>query len=260
MKKQFLPAILFFSAALSSCVTSGPVTGPAPPGSYTDAEALFLMGEFEQAFRRFETFMARTPRSPYVSDARYWAGICALKLGNVEKARSYISRTYKRPRTALLGNLALIGLADCDYAKGRFAAAASRYDRALAGAGTQKARILYQLGMCNNRIGKLRGAEQLFREVTSSYPNTKYADMAEEKLKFAGTVFSVQLGAFSSRENAETIRTKLGRRSFSTYIQPINRKGKILHCVRVGRFKTWKQANFVLRKLKAIGFDAVIVP
>jgi Tfp pilus assembly protein PilF len=218
------------------------------------------MGKFEQAFQRFETFMARTPRSPFVSDARYWAGICALKLGDVAKARSYISRTYKRPRTAQLGSLALIGLADCDYAKGRFTDATAKYNRALDMAGIQKARILYQLGMCDNRTGKLREAEQRFRKITTSYPNTKYADMAKERLKFSGTIFSVQLGAFSDRENAEDIRTKLARRALSPYIQPLNRKGKILHCVRVGRFKTWKQANEVRKKLKALQFDAVIVP
>lgn len=259
MKKLILATALL-SVALSSCVTSGPVTGPTPPDSYTDAESLFLLGEFEQSFLRFETFMTRNGRSPYISDARYWAGICALKLGNVKKARAYISRTYARPRTALLGNLALIGLADCDYMENRFSAASSKYRQTLDRAGTQKARVLYQLGMCSNRLGKLRDAQKYFREVTATYPGTKHADLAEEKLKFTGSVFSVQVGAFDSRENAETVRSQIARRRFSPYIQPISRGGKLLHCVRVGRFKTWKQANDFLRKLKAIGFDAVIVP
>ena len=90
------------------------------------------------------------------------------KLGNLEKARMYISRTHARPRTALLGNLALIGLADCDYMEDRFAAAASKYSRALDRAGTQRARVLYQLGMCSNRLGRLREAEKYFREVTAT--------------------------------------------------------------------------------------------
>ncbi len=259
--KKLLPVVAaLLSVVLSSCATNRPVRWSAPPDSYTDAESLFLLGEFEQSFHRFETFMARNRRSPYVSDARYWAGICALKLGNVKKAKAYISRTYARPRTALLGNLALIGLADCDYMENRFSTASSRYRQALDSAGTQRARVLYQLGMCSNRLGKLRDAQKHFREVTAAYPGTKHADLAEEKLKFTGSVFSVQLGAFDSRENAETVRSQIARRRFSPYIQPISRGGKLLHCVRVGRFKTWKQANDVLRKLKSIGFDAVIVP
>ena len=141
-----------------------------------------------------------------------------------------------------------------------FAAAASKYYRTIDKAGTQRARVLYQLGMCSNRLGKLREAKRYFREVTATYPGTKYADLAAEKLKFTGSVFSVQLGAFNSRKNAESVLSQIARRRFSPYIQPISRGGEILHCVRVGRFKTWKQANDVLRKLKAIGFDAVIVP
>ena len=79
---------------------------------------------------------------------------------------------------------------------------------------------------------------------------TSFGDLCRHLGQFAGVHLRRQL---DPQKNP-------ARRRFSTYIQPISRGGKILHCVRVGRFKTWKQANEVRKKLKALQFDAVIVP
>lgn len=253
--------IMMDCLVLSSCVTRGPIrrTSP-PPASYTDAEVLFLRGEFVQAAYAFETFIARNPRSPYVSDAHYWAGICALKLDNVKKARKHIARAHARPRTPLLSGLAQTALGDCDYQEGKFASAAAKYRKAAVTEGTQRARILYQMGMCYNRIGKLRDAKSCFEKTYDEYPNTQYAELAREKLKFTGSAFSVQVGAFDRKENAEALRSRLAMRNFSPHIQIINRGGKTLYCVRVGHFEVWKQADEASKKLKDAGFDTVVIP
>lgn len=259
-----LPAALTLMSVvlLSSCVTTGTVDPLPPPGAYADGEILFLRGNFEEAGSAFRTFIARNPRTPYASDASYWAGVCALKLGDTRKARRYISKTYSRPRTAALKALALTSLADCDYADGEFSAAAGKYRRAADMSGISRDRIYYQLARCYSRMDKRKEADRYLRMISESYPASKYAEKARNDLGFSGSggAFSIQAGAFGSRKNADALRSRLEGLNRRPYLQIINRGGEILYCVRVGHFKTRARAGAALRKLQAAGFDGVIIP
>lgn len=70
----------------------------------------------------------------------------------------------------------------------------------------------------------------------------------------AGTIYRVQLGAFSNKSNADALATKLKAAGFTTYITKVNN----LYKVQTGAFSQEANAESMKAKLKAAGYDAFI--
>ena len=76
----------------------------------------------------------------------------------------------------------------------------------------------------------------------------------------ASGAFSVQLGAFSVRENAEKMR-KLAAGTYPTAIVARDRGGKTLYCVIAGTFSSQADADRAVDRLeRATGAKGVVVP
>jgi DedD protein len=72
--------------------------------------------------------------------------------------------------------------------------------------------------------------------------------------------FVVQLGSFSSRENAERLVRDMTARGFATFIAPITTNGRELYRVRVGPTRDRTSAEALATQLKRIGQSGSIVP
>lgn len=260
MKKMLVAVVVLGSVWLASCGPPDGIMRADVPRAYSDAEAQFLLQDYRGALEKFEAFVDQNPYSLYVSDARYWAGMCLLHLGDVKRARAHVERAYARPRTAFLKSLCCIALGDCDFADGMFRSAVSYYRRALDRPGTQRARILHRVGECYRHLGRTREARKYFARVAAEYPGSEYVEQEREAPVVSGGSFTVQVGAFGNRGNAEVLRTRLEKRGFSPFLRLVKRGGAVLCSVRVGRYKRWKDADAVARRVRAAGFDAVVIP
>ncbi|MFD1020628.1 N-acetylmuramoyl-L-alanine amidase [Thalassobacillus hwangdonensis] len=68
-------------------------------------------------------------------------------------------------------------------------------------------------------------------------------------------IHQVQIGAFSKRENAETLAKRARNRGFSTFIRYSNR----LYKVQIGAFTERENAEALAKSARAKGFEAIIV-
>ena len=74
------------------------------------------------------------------------------------------------------------------------------------------------------------------------------------------TTFTLQVGAFSTMSNAETLKKQFEGAGYVSNIFTINRDGKKLHKVWVGEFQSQEDAKVFLGEVKSkFGLDAIVV-
>jgi tetratricopeptide (TPR) repeat protein len=264
VRRVALAAVLLLCALAASCGSGPEVISEPPPRAYSDAEALFLLKDYKAALRKFETFARSDPRSPFAPRAHYWAGVSALNVGDIREARTHIGIACARCESRFVRGLCFFSLGECDFAEGMYRSAIANYRRALKYAGSQKARILYNVGRCYLGLGREREAEMCFGRVASEYPDSDVAGLlgskGDEKPGISSDGFTVQAGVFGGRSNAEKLRGRLEKRGYPAHLRLVHRAGGVLYYVRVGRYDTKKRAEAVARGMRAAGFDAVAIP
>lgn len=130
---------------------------------------------------------------------------------------------------------------------------------------------LYKLYQYYYSIGLYKTADQKLDQLKRDYPFSAYAadepptrsrrppTQAQEppaNVRRPGTVekyatlFTVQVGAFSTLQNAEELKTRFEREGYVSNIFTIVRDGKKLHKVWVGEFQTQEEARRFSAELK----------
>ncbi len=72
--------------------------------------------------------------------------------------------------------------------------------------------------------------------------------------------WAVQLGAFSTREKAETLVAQLRKRGYAAFVLEYRANGKVLHRVRVGPEQDRQRAAAIADRLRKDGFQPVVAP
>ncbi len=128
---------------------------------------------------------------------------------------------------------------------------------------------LYKLYQYYYSIGLYKTADQKLNQLKEEYPFSAYATeqgaIQEEKavpkekpavVKPTGTVakfatnFTVQVGAFSTLENANELKAKFEKEGYQSNIFTIVKQDKKIHKVWVGEFKTYEEAKQLTAKIK----------
>ncbi|MCX7984597.1 MAG: SPOR domain-containing protein [Bacteroidetes bacterium] len=72
--------------------------------------------------------------------------------------------------------------------------------------------------------------------------------------------FTVQVGAFSTLQNAEELKSRFEQEGYSCYIFSLLTNGRKLHKVWIGEYKTYTEAREVVREIKEkYGLNAIVV-
>jgi tetratricopeptide (TPR) repeat protein len=128
---------------------------------------------------------------------------------------------------------------------------------------------LYKLYQYYYSIGLYKTADQKLTQLKEEYPFSTYATeknlVVEEKptvkekpadVKPKGTVqkfatnFTIQVGAFSTLQNAGELKAKFEKEGYPSNIFTIVSHGKKLHKVWVGEFQTYNEAKEFAAKVK----------
>jgi DedD protein len=72
--------------------------------------------------------------------------------------------------------------------------------------------------------------------------------------------WAVQLGAFSTREKAESLAADLRKRGYAAFVLEHRANGKVLHRVRVGPEQDRARAAAIAERLRKDGFQPVVAP
>jgi DedD protein len=91
-------------------------------------------------------------------------------------------------------------------------------------------------------------------------PSAVQAPRDSGKPPVAAGSFVVQLGSFSSKQNAEKLTRDMTAKGFATFIAPITTNGRELYRVRVGPTRDRASAEALAAQLKRMGQSGSIVP
>jgi len=138
---------------------------------------------------------------------------------------------------------------------------------------------LYKLYQYYYSIGLYKTADQKLTQLKEEYPFSAYASegnseveekqAAKEKptvMKTKGAIpkfstnFTVQVGAFSTLQNAGELKTKFEKEGYPSNIFTIVSNGKKLHKVWVGEFQTYDEAKqFTLEIKNKFNLTSIVV-
>ena len=224
VKRISLAIVMFFACAFSGGSLFAQDSG------LRNVEVLMLKGAYSQAARECERFLAGRHRAAIESRAHYLLGACLLKEARYDEARKNFDIILQRfPHSKF-----------CD-------------DASLSVAN------LYLLEGDSNQASLRYG--QFLRE----FPRSELSSIARRQQKlckqgspYVGSYFSVQMGCFSNKMNAEKLRDKLINSGYQAYILEL--PGDELYHVRVGKLSSRSQAGSLEQRLKAAGYSTKVCP
>lgn len=88
-------------------------------------------------------------------------------------------------------------------------------------------------------------------------------ETAAPELKVAGSstgMWAVQLGSFSSKDNAEKLAADLRKQGYAAFLSQLQANGKTLHRVRIGPQKDRQGAEEMAARLARVGHKGQVVP
>jgi len=193
-------------------------------------------------------------------EGRYLMGLSQLKLNDAAEARKnfeFVLENY--PRSSTKAEL-LLGIADSYFIEERFDIAEQEYRRLLGSfSNTGYASIAYlRLAISQQRQGKWQEADASLHKLIRDYPLSLEVDEARTYLKRKGDFFSVQVGAFSKKENAGKLLSTLRKKGYDVRVEKSYKNDKLIYLVKIGKFGTKAKAQQEAKRLKKEGFSARI--
>ena len=119
---------------------------------------------------------------------------------------------------------------------------------------------LYLWGVCALKLDYLEEGRLALQRLMSQYPDSRWRAQAQEMLQQGAFTYCVQVGAFSSDQNAQRLAAELKKRGYASEINEGTMQGKLFYRVRVGRFGSHAEAEKEQKKLRQEGFPGKIFP
>ena len=229
---------------------------------YAQAQSRIAAGDEAGAAALLGQYVSANPKSEYRTDAWLLLGDCRLKLKDYAGAQGAYQEAQKNARTTAVDARARTGLGTALMHQKRWAEAAEAYESALS-IGEKHipaATVMMYMAKAYIRSGNwLMGRDRL-KKLVRKYPRSLEAPAAYAILAEPADSFSVQVGAFSTREVADKMLEKL--KASKVY------EGRIVHqpwaltpfAVRVGSYLTYEAALILSQRLRTIAPNNFVVP
>ncbi|MGQ9592855.1 MAG: SPOR domain-containing protein, partial [Planctomycetota bacterium] len=238
-------------------------TGSIPP-RFREGELALVREDYGGAARAFRAFLAEEPGHTLALQARYSLGTILLRERRYIEARDELGAVARRAKDRTLVEKAKLGIAEAHLAQENLKDAERGLKELAASAGPEvRPDALYALGLCFQRQGRAAEARETFETIRSAYPDHPRAADAAARLGL-GSDFSVQVGAFRERGNAEALARSLRANGFPAELAQETRRGETLWIVRSGRFSSRDAAlaarDRIRRALPREASGAEVVP
>lgn len=217
----------------------------------------YLLGDYNSSLAR--TLEALDNKDS--DEGIYLLGLSYLKLGDYAKARDCFRKIIKRFKESEYYQASLVKLADAYFLDNDFKRAGALYRDILRKkvAPSFKPLLYLRLAQVSAKQGDWGKEKEYIKIIKESYPSTienKLAKMLEDR----GYFFTIQVGAFSYKENALNLKKELGRKYSQVYMVKDVGEELTLYKVRVGKFKERKLAEKTYLSLVEEGYPARISP
>ena len=220
----------------------------------------FLEGEYSKALRFSWQLRQEFPSSPYAKKAKYLSALSYLKTEHLNQAKQ-IFRDLREERGGGKERYYL-GEANLYYLTEDWERCISTLEQMLSKfpSSSLKAAAYFRLGRCKQKKGVWEGAKYYFTKLLQQFPSSLEAKEAEKILEKGEFYFTLQIGAFKKKENAQKMKYYLKEKGYPAYISIFEKDGRELYRLRVGKFNLRKEAEAVRRRLEAEGYKVEIYP
>lgn len=230
-------------------------------------KADFLQGNYRRVIFEAQDQLGKTNISG-AEELNYILGLSYLKEGKLEQAQE----CFKRILSTSSGKFkapANLGLADAYLMAGRFQEARDIYDELIVddSNSSQKAAVLYRLSQLEFKKGNIQQGNNYLSKLKRDFPLSPELRLDKglplitpitppvSPLKDTGE-YSVQVGFFTNSSNANNLKNKLLAGNYPAYLEDSGGGYR----VKVGRFKSRKEALDLESKLSKEGFQTKICP
>tara|TARA_B100000315_G_C14534821_1_gene567925 strand:+ start:309 stop:1037 length:729 start_codon:yes stop_codon:yes gene_type:complete len=217
--------------------------------SISDAQKEYLFGNYQEAIR-----IAKNIRS---SDrSLYFLGLSYIKIGNYQQARGYLRKLLKYYPNSKLYLQGKVKLADTYFLEKDYDSARDIYNdlRERHSSFSATPLVLLRLAQIASRQGQWKEKNSYLSVIKSKYPLSSEMRFVEV-LEGYGDFFTIQVGAFTDKKNALSLKNELSSK-YKIYIVEDNRVYK----VRVGRYKDRYDVEKIAKKLDQEGYPTRIYP
>ncbi len=184
-------------------------------------------------------------------EGRYWLGRTLLALNHPDSARASFHSAASSGGSPLLRGLALIGIGDCYLSQGEYSSALREYEIVQDSLPLPQflPQILWKKALCLEGLGKGKEAERYYSYILNRFPTSWTAQVAGKRLGLQPEEerFSIQLGAFRKRANAQNLKLLLVEDGYQAWLE----KRGDLFVVLVGSFEGREEAQSSGRELEA---------
>jgi len=264
MKRGMFFTVLFFTAICQSQVLATTIDREY-------VEKLFLEEKYDRA--AVEAGKLIDDNASRRDELYYLKGLCEIKTGKFAEARKdfeYLIERYPGSKRLLDAH---IGIGDAYLLEGNKTGAMRSYSSALEEFRDNKniAVVRQRIDSCQSGVTVPAPTPYIKRE-TVAYPSQKTEtriSSREEVVNFTpkavlpapikvGGYFSVQVGSFKSRANAQKLSYKLSRKGYEARVESPDDSGDKLYRVKVARLASSKDAEILEVKLKREGYPTRI--
>ena len=243
------------------------------------AQSYYLQGKYDKALDHYGKIIVSYPDDETYWPARYWKCRSLMASGDYQEAMVALRSLEKSDFVGIGRDAITMALGNCYMGLKDYQNAAAAY-RSLVEFMPDSRRVpsaYLLLAKSLQNLGESKAAKTLYKKVLDSYGDSVEAQQAQQYLNSLSTTtprfqpleaikrkpatpkakketskssyFSIQVGAFSSKSNAEKLARRLRKKSYSVdIITPVPGKSR-LYKVRVGRYKTEKGALSASKRL-----------
>jgi len=183
--QQELKASVLLSAALKEFYA--PVIEPGETTSEDETQGPSFPSEeakYNQALPSFQKVIDSYPRSRSAAQARYYQGVCYIRLNKYEDAIKSLEESVKRSSDRLVKALILKNLAYSYEATGNYQKAAELYRnhlRALSRV-VPKELVILDMGKYYEKANQPKEAMAQYQRIIDEFPESPYIDEAQDRL------------------------------------------------------------------------------
>lgn len=270
LRKALIPSFLALLVILPllcvlpvGCATT---TAPDYIEGHDRGRREFQLENYAEAKVIFNELLREYPDGHLSQSMKLYVASCDFAMGDVDDARrvyhEILGALENTPRKVPV----LLSLGDLELQAGNYRVAASTFQQArdLDKNPDTRRRIDFRLAVCLQQSGDFEPARRIFRQIVRDEPRTDEAEKAKIRLQYPD-FFTVQVGAYGRRKNAEKQRLALTRAGFAAQIEPLDDGKRKLYRVWVGRFDRREEARRRSRRVFAsdrlpAGSRAIVIP
>jgi tetratricopeptide (TPR) repeat protein len=226
----------------------------------------FLGSDYKNAILEGEKLIAQDSSLPHSDELYFILGLSYLKDGNYLRASDIFEIILKEFKGKKLQDEAGLCLADTYFLSRDYERACRYYQKLIENDSFAKFKplVLYRLSQVGFKTGNTEQGKKYLDKLKQEFPlstelmfnqDTCFIDSAS-----SGLYYTVQVGAFSSFENAKNLTQKLLQKGYSAFSEEVKSGKKTSYRVRVGKFSTRQEALDLAGKLTQEGYPARVCP